>query len=131
MVCNHEVRGSIMVGGVRIAAGPDRLGTILKYKADRGPVAYTLMVFLLRLALWSLATPLICLTSVIPLALLGMFIAPINHHHQHVNTFRAGWLNRLYDLVLALQCGIAPYGWVLHHNLGHHVSRPGGRRCLP
>jgi fatty acid desaturase len=65
---------------------------------------------------------LICAFSVIPLVLFGMFIAPINHHHQHVNSFRAPWLNRLYDLALALQSGIGPYGWVLHHNLGHHIN---------
>jgi fatty acid desaturase len=104
----------------RIVAAPDRRGTILKYKADRGPVAYVVAVFLLRLAVWALATPLACAAGVLPLAVLGMFIAPINHHHQHVNSFRAPWLNRIYDLVLALQAGVGPYGWVLHHNLGHH-----------
>jgi fatty acid desaturase len=108
--------------GLRIAAAPDRRGTILKYKADRGPIAYVLAIFVLRLAIWAMATPLICAISVIPLAVLGMFIAPINHHHQHVNSFRAPWLNRLYDLVLSLQSGIGPYGWVLHHNLGHHLN---------
>ncbi len=107
---------------VRITAAPDRRGTILKYKADRGPIAYVVGAFILRLAIWGLATPLICAISVIPLVLLGMFIAPINHHHQHVNSFRSGWLNRLYDLLLALQSGVGPYNWVLHHNLGHHVN---------
>jgi fatty acid desaturase len=107
---------------VRIAAAPDRQGSVLKYKADRSPVAYTVAVFVLRLVIWTLATPLVCAIAVIPLAVLGMFIAPINHHHQHVNSFRAAWLNRLYDLVLALQCGVAPYSWVLHHNLGHHIN---------
>ena len=29
----------------RIAAAPDRLGRVLKYKADRGPVAYVLAMF--------------------------------------------------------------------------------------
>lgn len=107
---------------VRIAAAPDRRGTILKYKADRGPIAYVVTIFVLRLVIWATATPVICAISVIPLAVLGMFIAPINHHHQHVNSFRAPWLNRLYDLVLSLQSGIGPYGWVLHHNLGHHLN---------
>jgi fatty acid desaturase len=113
----------------RISAAPDRRGTLLKYKADRGPVAYVMAVMILRLALWALATPLVCAISVLPLALLGMFIAPINHHHQHVNSFRAAWRNRLYELLLAPQCGIGPYGWVLHHNLGHHrnyLSQPPG-----
>jgi len=106
----------------RIRAGAERRGSILKYKADRGPVAYVMVVFVLRLCLWALATPLICAVGVLPLAVLGMFIAPINHHHQHVNTFRAAWLNRLYDVVLAVQCGVGPYSWVLHHNLGHHLN---------
>lgn len=106
----------------RIIAAPERRGTVLKYKADRGPVAYVLAVFVLRLAVWALAGPLICAIGVLPLAVLGMFIAPINHHHQHVNTFRAPWLNRLYELALALQTGVGPYNWVLHHNLGHHLN---------
>jgi fatty acid desaturase len=109
-------------GRARISAAPDRLGTILKYKADRGPIAYVVAVFALRLTIWALATPLMCAFGVIPLAVLGMFVAPINHHHQHVNSFRAPWMNRVYDLLLALQCGVGPYGWVLHHNLGHHVN---------
>jgi len=48
-----------------------------------------------------------------------MFVAPIDHH-QHVNAFRAAWLNRLYDLVLALQSGFGPFGRLLHHDLGRH-----------
>jgi beta-carotene hydroxylase len=31
-------------------------------------------------------------------------------------------MNRVYDVALSLQTGIAPYAWVLHHNLGHHVN---------
>ena len=108
--------------GVRSAAAADLRGTLLKYKADRGPVAYVLAVFALRLAIWALATPLICAISVVPLVVLGMFVAPINHHHQHVNAFRFAWLNRLYELALSLQCGVGPYSWVLHHNLGHHLN---------
>ncbi len=109
-------------GSARIAAAPDRRGTILKYKADRGPIAYVAAVFSLRLAIWALATPLICAISVLPLVVLGVFIAAINHNHQHVNAFRAAWLNRHYDLLLSLKCGVARFGWVLHHNLGHHLN---------
>ncbi len=116
-----HVAGSIG-GSVPATSTRDPRGTILKYKADRGPVAYVVVLFVLRLAIWALAAPLICALSVVPLAVLGMFVAPINHHHQHLNSFRAAWLNRLYDLVLAPQCGIGPYSWVLHHNLGHHLN---------
>lgn len=120
MEANPELASRTGIG--RITALPEGRGTILKYKADRGPVTYVLAVFTLRLTIWAVAAPLLCGISVIPLAVLGMFIAPINHHHQHVNAFRAAWLNRLYDLVLALQSGAGPYNWVLHHNLGHHLN---------
>ncbi len=114
-------RGNVE-GGVRVVAAPERRGSILKYKADRGPITYAVTLFIIRLAIWGLATPLVCALGVIPLTVLGMFVAPINHHHPHLNSFRAAWLNRLYDLVLALQTGVGPYNWVLHHNLGHHLN---------
>ena len=44
------------------------------------------------------------------------------HHHQHVNVFHSRVLNRAYDLLLAVQTGVGPYTWVLHHNLGHHQN---------
>lgn len=108
-------------GGLRLAAREGSRGRILKYKADRAPVAFVLAVLVLRVGLWAFAAPLWCGLAALPLAVLGMFIAPINHHHQHVNSFRAAWANRLYEIALALQCGVAPYSWVLHHNLGHHL----------
>jgi fatty acid desaturase len=97
-------------------------GSILKYKADRGPVAFVLGMFAVHVALWWAATPWVAVASVVPLTLLSMFVAAINHHHQHLNTFRSPLLNRGYDLALALQTGVAPYAWVLHHNLGHHLN---------
>jgi fatty acid desaturase len=96
-------------------------GTILKYQADRGPVAFVLGMFALHVVLWWYASPLVAVASTLPLALASVFVAPINHHHQHLNTFRSPVVNRLYDLVLALQTGVAPYSWVLHLNLGHHL----------
>ncbi len=93
---------------------------MLRYRADRGPVAFVLSVFVGRCLLFAFAGPVVAMVSALPLLVLGMFIAPINHHHQHVNTFRAAWWNRLYEIVLSLQTGVGPFGWVLHHNLGHH-----------
>jgi fatty acid desaturase len=95
-------------------------GSVLKYKADRGPVAFVLLAFAVHVALWCFATPWLAAASILPLTLLSVFVAPINHHHQHLNTFRSAPLNRAYEIVLALQTGVAPYAWVLHHNLGHH-----------
>jgi fatty acid desaturase len=104
----------------RVAAAAEDRGTVLRYKADRGRVAYVAGVFVLRCLVWAFASPLIAAFAVIPGVVASIFIAPVHHHHQHLNTFRSPLLNRLYDLLLALQTGVAPYSWVLHHNLGHH-----------
>jgi fatty acid desaturase len=106
----------------RLEVPDERRGTILKYKADRGPVAFVLGMFAVHVVLWWMATPWVAVASVVPLTLLSMFVAAINHHHQHLNTFHSSLLNRAYDLALALQTGVAPYAWVLHHNLGHHLN---------
>jgi fatty acid desaturase len=79
-----------------------------------------LLMFAVHVLVWVFATPWLAALSILPLTLLSMFVAPINHHHQHLNTFRSALLNRGYDLVLAIQTGVSPYAWVLHHNLGHH-----------
>jgi len=102
------------------ASGASGKGTILRYKADRRSVTFTLTLFVLHLIPFFLAPAWVAALCLIPLAVGSMFIAPINHHHQHFNTFHSVWLNRVYELVLSLQTGISPYGWVLHHNLGHH-----------
>jgi fatty acid desaturase len=104
----------------RIEVPADSRGSILRYKADRGPVAFVLLMFAVHVLVWVFATPWLAALSILPLTLLSMFVAPINHHHQHLNTFRSALLNRGYDLVLAIQTGVSPYAWVLHHNLGHH-----------
>jgi len=98
----------------------NRKGTILRYKADRRSVSYVLTTFGVHALVFFFAPTWLAVLCVVPLAVLSMFVAPINHHHQHLNTFHSAAVNRLYDLALSLQTGIAPYAWVLHHNLGHH-----------
>ena len=116
--CDLSDDPSVTPGRRRIAKAASDRGKMLKYKADLGPVAYVLLMFALHMGLWWYASPTVALLSIVPLAITSMFIAPINHHHQHLNTFRSPLVNRFYDLILALQTGVAPYGWVLHHNLG-------------
>ncbi|MFO0690887.1 MAG: fatty acid desaturase [Myxococcota bacterium] len=101
---------------------PATSGRFLKYRADRRPVAFVCGMFAVHALVFFLAPTWLAALCVVPLAIGSMFVAPINHHHQHLNTFRAPWLNRIYDLLLALQTGIAPFAWVLHHNVGHHVN---------
>jgi len=106
----------------RIGVEESGRGTILKYKADRLPVAFVTLKFLAHLAVWVFAGPLVAAVCMVPLTILSMFVAAINHHHQHLNTFRSPIVNRFYDIMLSLQTGVGPYSWVLHHNLGHHVN---------
>jgi len=107
---------------IRLAVPDSSRGSILRFKADRGPVAFVLLLFGAHVALWWFATPVLAALSIAPLTLLSIFVAAINHHHQHLNTFRAAPLNRAYEIALALQTGVGPYAWVLHHNLGHHLN---------
>ncbi len=106
----------------RITVDDAGRGRVLKYKADRLPVAFVVGKFGVHLAVWAFAGPWVALAFAVPLTVLSMFVAAINHHHQHINTFRSPVLNRIYDLMLSLQTGVGPYSWVLHHNLGHHVN---------
>ncbi len=101
---------------------PHVRGGLLRYKADRLPVAYVLAVLGIHFTVFLWASPVTAAACMLPLFLLSTCVAPINHHHQHLNAFRSPLLNRFYDVALALQTGIGPYGWVLHHNLGHHVN---------
>ena len=100
----------------------NRRGKILRYEADRFGVFYVSALFVAQISIWRFASPGWAAASVVPLALLGILSAPINHNHQHVNVFRAPVLNRCFELLLAMQTGIGPYSWVLHHNLGHHLN---------
>jgi fatty acid desaturase len=99
---------------------PPRKGRILRYVADRRPVAFASGLLALHLVAFFLAPAWLAVCLVVPFSVLNMFVSPLNHHHQHFNTFHSAVLNRIYEVVLSLQTGISPYAWVLHHNLGHH-----------
>ena len=97
-------------------------GRWLRYKVDRRSVTLTAIMFAAHAGVFFLAPTWVAVLFIIPLAVGSMFIAAINHHHQHFNTFKSGWMNRVFDVALSLQTGVAPFAWVLHHNLGHHVN---------
>lgn len=96
-------------------------GRWLRYKVDRRAVVYVHFMLSLHAAVFFLAPSWVAALCVIPLAVGSMFVAAINHHHQHFSTFHSYWMNRVFDIALSLQTGIAPFAWVLHHNLGHHL----------
>lgn len=97
-------------------------GHLLRYSADWRPVSMVLCAFVLHVAIYWWASPMVALLAMLPLFALSTMVAAFNHHHQHLNAFHSRVLNRLYDLVLAVQTGVGPYTWVLHHNLGHHKN---------
>jgi fatty acid desaturase len=99
-----------------------RSGRWIRYRADRRAVVWVTAMLGIHAAVFFLAPLWLAALFVIPLATGSMFVAAINHHHQHFNIFQSAWMNRLFDLALALQTGVSPYAWVLHHNLGHHVN---------
>ena len=104
-----------------------RKGTILRYVADRRPVTLTFVMLALHFVAFFTAPTWVAALLAPVFGGLSMFISPINHHHQHFNTFHSSVLNRIYEVALSLQTGISPYAWVLHHNLGHrrnYLSQP-------
>ena len=94
----------------------------LRYTADWWPVSVVLASFCLHVVIYRWGSTTVAVLAVLPLFALSTVVAAFNHHHQHVNVFRSRVLNRAYDLLLAVQTGVGPYTWVLHHNLGHHQN---------
>jgi hypothetical protein len=101
--------------------GGARPKTLLRYRADLWCLALVGAVLLGQLALFFLAPSLgwaaLGVAALFPLQ--SVTIACVHNHH-HKPVFTAGWLNRLYEMVLFLQTGLPPYLMTLHHNLGHH-----------
>jgi beta-carotene hydroxylase len=97
-------------------------GSILRYTADRYTVFHVTAFAVIQFLAWWLASPLVATLTATVLFVPSLMSAPMHHNHQHVNVFRAPFLNRLFEIPLSLQTGIGAYGWVLHHNLGHHQN---------
>jgi fatty acid desaturase len=97
--------------------------SVFRYAAD-GPRVATFTVFFAAdlIAYLTVDHPLLLLLifglGILPKAAVCAF----NHHHQHVPTFTVEPLNRLLELMYALQTGVTSHTWVLHHSLGHHLN---------
>ncbi len=94
---------------------------ILRYREDRWPLAYTLMVLAVQLLLFfavrNLWITALCVVLFQPVQAVAI---ACNHYQHHINVFTVRWLNRAYEVILFLQTGTPPYLITLHHNLGHH-----------
>jgi fatty acid desaturase len=78
-------------------------------------------IFAAQLAVFGLVhDPRWVLAAVALLFPLQLNFAGMCHNHHHLNTFRPVFLNRAFEVVMFLQLGMLPYGYTLHHNIGHH-----------
>jgi len=105
-----------------LSDAPTTRGRLLRYTADWWPVTIVTGSFLAHVAVFWFASPAFALLALLPIFAVSTAVAAFNHHHQHVNAFNSPALNRVYDVLLAVQTGVGPYTWVLHHNLGHHLN---------
>jgi len=96
---------------------------ILKYEADRVPVAIFFSLTILDFAVyfsvdnfWVIAAYFAVMVPV------KAFVSAWNHHHQHVPMFHSKRLNRLLEMSFALHTGATTHAWTLHHVHGHHKN---------
>jgi fatty acid desaturase len=110
-----------MVRLVTRIAESRRLGRIFRHPIDVIPVAVILAVFAGQVAIVALLRdPLVVLLAVVALFPVQVNFAGMCHNHHHLNTFRHPLANRAFEVVMFLQLGMLPYGYTLHHNIGHH-----------
>lgn len=104
-------------------ASPNRGRSVFRHAEDRLPIALICALFGFDLLVYATVDSwlLLALWTTVG-AVIKAHVCAFNHHHQHVATFSVGWLNRLIEIVYALQTGITSHTWVLHHSVGHHMN---------
>lgn len=106
---------------VERACASRRLAAVFRYPVDVFPTAAILAVFAAQIAVVACArSPFQILAALVVLFPLQLNFAGMCHNHHHLSTFRRPWLNRAFEVVMWLQLGMLPYGYTLHHNIGHH-----------
>ena len=78
----------------KASARPTGKGKYLRYTADRRPVTITFAMLALHFLAFFLAPTWLAIVLVVPFSIGSFFIAPLNHHHQHFNSFHSAILNR-------------------------------------
>jgi len=96
---------------------------LLKYRADRVPVAIFFTLTLIDLAMYfAVQSVWIILAYFVLLLPVKCLVGAWNHHHQHVPMFYSKPLNRLLELSFAMHTGVTTNAWTLHHVHGHHKN---------
>lgn len=97
------------------------LAAVLREPIDVFPVAAIVAVSIAQLAIFTgLRAPLAVLGAVVLLFPFQLNFAGMCHNHHHCRTFRAPLANRIFEIAMFFQLGMLPYGYTLHHNIGHH-----------
>jgi fatty acid desaturase len=97
------------------------LTTVFREPIDVLPVAAIGTVTLLQVAIFTLLhDPVHVLLAVVLLFPLQLNFAGMCHNHHHRSTFRRPLANRVFEIAMFFQLGMLPFGYTLHHNIGHH-----------
>jgi fatty acid desaturase len=105
---------------------PDRplaavLTRVFREPIDALPVAAIAAIAALQLGIFAgLASPWAVLVAVVLLFPFQLNLAGMCHNHHHHPTFRCALPNRVLEVVMFFQLGMLPFGYTLHHNIGHH-----------
>ena len=102
-------------------AGSRLLAKVFRHPIDVVPATLVLAVCAAQLVVFArVHDPLRVLAAVALLFPVQVNLAGMCHNHHHVNTFRTRLGNRAFEVVMFFQLGMLPYGYTLHHNIGHH-----------
>lgn len=97
------------------------LTRVLREPIDAIPVAAIAAISALQLAIFiRLDDPRAVLLAVVLLFPWQLNLAGMCHNHHHHPTFRHAPPNRVFEVLMFFQLGMLPYGYTLHHNIGHH-----------
>lgn len=97
------------------------LSNLLREPVDALPVAAITAIACAQLAIFGwLDDPRAVLAAVALLFPWQLNLAGMCHNHHHHATFRSPLANRVFEVLMFFQLGMLPYGYTLHHNIGHH-----------
>jgi fatty acid desaturase len=104
----------------RVTVAPP-LRAVFREPIDALPATAIVAIFAVQLAVFAgVHDPRCVLAAVVAIFPFQLNFAGMCHNHHHVNTFRHAGANRAFEVVMFLQLGMLPYGYTLHHNIGHH-----------
>jgi fatty acid desaturase len=97
------------------------LARVFREPIDVLPVTFIAAVSVAQVAIFALLDdPRLVLLAVALLFPFQLNFAGMCHNHHHRSTFRRPLANRAFEVAMCFQLGMLPYGYTLHHNIGHH-----------